>query len=421
MKKIIAAALTCLLSISSVQAEGEKSHHKVNKIERRISIDTDYYFNTNRAWAGFGKDVLGVYTYGFDMVGSKFTMDGMWKRGGYAFLGLVLSTPLSEAYMTTYHEMGHKTRAYARGYRSYFDKRPNNFIGFFGQKVFEPYSGEGTVTYLSSPFHHTPHKPSYYYTVTNGIRLPTANATIIGSGAGVNNEMRFAGEMSREMHAGRGHIMTIAAYNRGKLSSTRYPLGHTLGNDMGSVVSAYQAKGLNITKKNINDANRLAWLLSGTTYAYYRGVFSYIRDGDPAVKPFYFPGNFSRIRVPDVENYLTTHGISYKIHTGYQIDNDTFIPIAYEFVGKGNTKQEITVGMEKRMHDIPGLRVKGYVLLSEKPGFGGSATYPLLPNLKVSGGVDHLHVRSLEGERNAYSYKNERNTMIWAKLSYCYY
>ena len=380
------------------------------KTERTISIDTRYFGDqqNNHGFAEFGKEVIGLHNWAFTKVSSK--LGTTESKRAYMLLGdYIVSSLLGSAFLTTYHEYGHDSRLEALGFEPKFKKRPKNFFRFFVEKLGSPYSSEAT-TYHYDEKKFTPKNAQRYF---NKDSLNN-DGKIMVSGAGLNNEMFFAGEMSNKIIEKRGEVTDFFFYLQGKMSTAVYSHKDSLGSDTKSLKQAYANKGYKINRRDMDRSNAISLFLSTSTYMYGASLYNYIKTGDTSVKAPTIYG----IQIPDVESYYMRNGISYKVKSSYSWKDWAF-PFSVEFIGKGKSKTDLKLGVMKPLPHFHNVYLKGDVKIGKGFGFGAEAIYAPLKNLETAVGFTHEDVRTFEGERNIGSLKDgNTENQVWARLSF---
>ena len=179
-----------------------------------------------------------------------------------------------------------------------------------------------------------------------------------------------------------------------------------------SIVTTYADNGIDVTYSQLKRYNGYAILLSSTFWAMLDGWSRYVMTGLDSMTMYEW-GNW---RLPDVTMYLTSHGLSYKVQSGYRFNLDHFLLVGIEHVFLGEHQQEYTVGWHKNwglLSTVSNLRV-GHAV-------GGSqqVTYLITPNLSVTGGIDLMQQTNLYAERHTLSLKNSNQSIqVWFNLIY---
>lgn len=369
--------------------------------ERTMSFDSSYLLDptSNRAISNFGVEFFEAHDCLFDLVDEYVLPDHPFSRGLFLVGDMAFTTYLSLVFYFPYHELGHYNAFYAVGMKPCFIDRPNNFFGFFIEKFAEPYEGEATGAY--GP-------------------IPTVNDDITIFAAGVNNEMRFSGDLADQAYYNCGHMGDYVPYVIGKLSSATYPADkESMGNDMTGMVQDYKLKGLDISKDDIDRSNYIAFFLSGSTYMYAKGIWDYIFCGCAEVNAF----EYYNIRLPDVESYMNPNGISYKIKSGYRLNQEWLFPVAFEFIAKGDSQYEVTLGVRKYFPQMYDLLAGGNIVIGDG-GMQGNVFSSLRLNrwMMVTVGLDIYNRKTLDGNRNIVTASSTANVAseLWGRISFVY-
>lgn len=378
---------------------------------RTVSLDTRYFGaeTNNHGFAEFGKEVIGLHNLAFNKISSKFTSTESGRM--YMLLGdYVVSNVLGSAFLTVYHEHGHYNRLRAVGLKPHFKGRPSNFFSFFTRKLGSPYGSEATIA-STTDRKFTPKDSQRYF---NG-NLLSNDWNIVMSGAGLNNEMRFAGDIGDKIIEGRGETTDFFFYLQGKTSTLTYSNSQeSSGSDTKQMRTAYANKGYRINRNDMDRSNAIALFLSASTYMYGSSLFNYVKTGDTSVRALEFYG----VQLPDVESYYTSKGISYKVKSGYRWKDWRF-PISVEFVGKGKAQKDIKIGVIKSLPHFHNIDVRGDITMGKALGFTAQAIYPVIKNCEIAAGFTHENVKTFEGERNIMSVKkSSSHNQIWGRVSY---
>jgi hypothetical protein len=105
-----------------------------------------------------------------------------------------------------------------------------------------------------------------------------------------------------------------------------------LGDDPTAIINAFITKGRKDFKRwVIKDAGLISTFLSCTTYS----ILKY--------KPICFRG----FRVPDVYPYITTRGMSYKVVSGYEVNENTRLLFGFERVFYKEQATEYSIGVDR--------------------------------------------------------------------------
>ncbi|TGW14626.1 hypothetical protein EIL50_04360 [bacterium NHP-B] len=465
MKKIYVAVVSVFmgLSVGPVWAKEDAS-----PVKRTLSFSSGYltnssgltYANSNRALSNFYDEIGMAYGAGFDAVAD--TGWGSRNRGWLALLNLIPNSIVTYVQGTGYHEFGHYSRFKAYGYSPVFAndryasqdprRRTEGFKNPFTYTLYlftRP--GAGAATYQGKPLwfakgalldgvdeatqqamENALRTGGYAgleaYMIANAGNPSVVNAVrnqvdkgIIISAAGVNNAMRLSGDLVDRARRGDGHITDTFMYIDGRLQSLMYPSEEgepnaSAGNDMDSLVASYRLKEFSIRKSDFNTANTIALFCSSSTYAYMLGWYHFVDNGNTRVTPFTWGGVYA----PDVEAYLLAEGISYKIKTGYAVNDVLSFPVSVEFVSKGKKGAEASVGACYRFEALGNIELSGNVLFGRKLG-GDVRVHVPVDRFFVEGVVESMHQKSFYGQRNIPTLKKSvRSTAFLVRAGITY-
>ncbi len=396
-----------LFVIACIQASAVQAD-----MQRSISLDTRYFGTetNNHGFAELGKEIVGIHNLAFNTFSEKYATTKTL-RGVTLFSDYIISSALGKAFSVVYHEYGHYGRLESIGLKPTYENRPSNFFSFLIEKYGNPYSGEATMwDYSKKRF--TPKNNDKYF--TGGVL--SDDWQILVSGAGLNNEMRFSGDVSDKIIEGQGETTDFFYYLIGKTSTLNYSKDTTsLGNDINAMVNAYARKGYNISSGDMDKSNTYSILFSASTYAYLLSLYDYVQTGSTDVKVPEFYG----VQLPDVESYYTIKGISYKVKSGYRLNDEWRFPVSIEFIGKGGNQTDVKIGLVKVFPEYDDLKLRADLAVTKKYGLSLKAIYPIAQHFDISAGYDHENVDSLEGQRNIVSVKNGKTyNQVWSRLSY---
>lgn len=457
------------------------------KGKRTISFNTGYltgqkdlsWSNSNRALSVFFQEVGQLHGALFDGLAYACRLQKYHALKGVLALvdwaaGHFLFAPLPSV---VYHEFGHFSRGKAMGYiqpvflnESYSDGDPKRYskgfedpFAYTWHQTFRAYKGKG-ATHRGYGLRFVPslltrglpddfaqgmkdavaQDPSHgqaqldRYIADQKVAAQTdpslqpaldqyerneRDKDIATIAAGMNNEMRLAGDLTDAAYAGQGHISDMwvcwdvhrsaVTYPEDKKDGSSFPKG-----DVSRLLQFYKEKGWSFSKKDLDTANWLSLFLSSTTYAYLWSWGKFARYGTTDVKAFEVFG----VRVPDVENYLLIEGLSYKVKTGYRLNQKVHFPVAIEFLTKGASGAEISLGGEVLLGTQDVLwNLGGSVLFGRAFGFETHARFTLNALLFFEGGVELMDQRSFYGQRNIPSLeKGNTAWAFWVRGGFCY-
>ncbi|MDH4121145.1 MAG: hypothetical protein OEV94_05510 [Deltaproteobacteria bacterium] len=372
---------------------------------RSASLDSGYMEIANRPMLHFGMEYHQALTLADEAV-EKIPLLGTTSTGRLLWVafGFSIWQPLNAPYQVSIHEWGHATRVHAMGYS--FTLAPLNhptetYDGFFPYflAMFSHANEGGVTSWTGTPY---PGVPADILNGTPGM-------------AGMNNQMAMSEYIEDTIYHVNGHYTYLYPYIYGKLSAysyvqaTRGELNPSPGNDVVNVMNFWQTKGYAISMGDLETANLRAVFLSGTFWSLMNAGSGHINWLDPVARPL----EWGPVRIPDLEAYLTTRGLSHKIKTGLRFGNWSF-PIAYEQVYLGGYGEEYTLGA--RWANAFGL--EDTTLAHTRIGTNAET---LIRWRFVTLGYNLYDGMSLHGERNAISWQRGRwSDEIWARVSYRY-
>jgi hypothetical protein len=128
----------------------------------------------------------------------------------------------------------------------------------------------------------------------------------------------------------------------------------------------------------IKDAGLISTFLSGTTY-------SIIRH-----KPICFRG----FRMPDVYPYITTRGMSYKVVSGYEVNEDTRLLFGFERVFYKEQATEYSIGVDRIAKLSLPIHYKCNITFGLGLDLECSITVPVSSCFSVGIGCEYYHFSS---------------------------
>lgn len=440
IRERICASLVLLSSFSALHgAEARPLKRTLSFSSGYLTNASNYAFsNSNRALSEF-YDELGMgYAAGFDALAD---LDWSKRNRGWLFLiNLLLPNSfLSHIQNIGFHEFGHFSRFRAFGYDPRFlnKRKPgleNGFKNPFAYTVylFTRITGMSEATYrgkklwqskqtwmdtntLSNTYNHGGERAVTNYLINHPndpdvlqFRNNLLDGTLIISAAGVNNQMRFSGDLSNKIYQKNGHLTEMFPFIDGRIATMCYPVSDDDGNDMNAILDSYREKDFNLCKSQMNTANCVSLLGSASTYAYFYAWYNFIWDNGETHVPV---PEWRGVRLPDVENYLLAQGLSYKIISGYRVNKNLDFPVSIEFVTRGEKGYEASLGGRYRLESLGDLEVGGYILFGQTLAGGVHVYKPLGSRFFVEGVVENMAYKSFYGQRNIPTLKdNFRNT-----------
>ena len=392
-------------------------------MRRSLSINTSYLkkLYSNTQLADVGLETLQGYSFYSQRLEGLLPQNDM-VRVAVRSATLFGNWHVSLAFEVAYHELGHATRvgAYGRNYKfgGVLTDSTDEDTGFFQLYGRLLLSGGLLSKTASVHAYDSKFEPAERKNLTGpDLADYTAKQELIIHAAGVNNQMAFAERVADEAYEGDGHWTFALPYLRGKLWSIAYGKDAPRY-DMDRVFGSYDQLGVAASKSQMNRANLLALLASGSTYRYSRGLYSYLRDGSHRPTGAY---EFHNVRVPETSVYLTSRGISYKVKIGYRFEDGQLLNAALEYVAHGDHSAELTLGLAKKVESLRGAKLSGNAILGRGMGGEIKASIPLSDVSSIGMGLGHYSGKTLYGERNVPSLEyGPSSTMLWFKMSLNY-
>lgn len=380
--------------------------------ERTLSLDSGYLrqLNSNRGLRHFGMEWTDVNSWAFDALNEAQPFG--WSRDARLLLWTGFSLYTADVYNTFYHEFGHGSRLEALGYRTRYRIGSTGDLTrspwtFFVRRFGDPFN-DAYAVYSTSDREFT--SPVSRFVNSDGTL--TNDGQILINAGGLNNAMSFSGSLSDRLRERGGHVGEGLPYLLGKLDATFYGTGDT--GDLKDLETYYGRKGVSVSDTDLRLYNVLATAASQSTWAYLLGLRDYVANGDTRVEAMTYRG----FALPDVENYLNTRGVSWKVSSGYRLDDDTYFPFAIDFITRGAGAQDYNLGVRRRDFLLPNSEAGLDFILGSGLGVSTFYSKKLYGNLSLTVGWDHFNGRNLHGERNAVSFKRgETSDEIWARLS----
>ena len=400
--------LTATLALAPVAVAGQTAD-----TVRTFSLDSRYVGRSysNDAMAGFGIGLFNLATLPIQLIEPSSRL----RNVGRGLLLLVESIFVGEAFLITYHEYGHGTRAAARGWRPRYGfgliltdadlqaalqgpPEHETFFGFFFNSF-----GQGSAYALAGPDDLLFTPPSE--------DLVEDWAILLNAG-GLNNEMLFAERIEDEISRNDGHIGFLPAYVNAKLSTIQYSVVGVFG-DVDNTVRSYQAMGFDIDQDRIDSASRASFFLTSLSYQL---IYQTVRmfTGESIRFTAWAPGG---VELPNTSFFMTRSGLSYRVRTGYRTGPWRF-PLAVESVFEGDGRTEVSLGAERHLART---YLRARATFGEALGVGLSADYRIRDKVALSAGYTLYDSRNLLGERLIPSLENgSRYHNLFVRLSFAY-
>ncbi len=300
---------------------------------RSLSLDTRYWPGTysNRAAGNGGYEFFDLLALPVDLLTDHTGAGGtLLGRTAYFLGGTVWMTYMASPWITAYHEFGHGSRYAA------LDSDHIQFGTFkFAADGVETHPVSGVIDLYAYLLTHPDQSGAYTegpFYMQNG--HASRNDVIVGTG-GVNNSMNMAEIVEDRSYNHGADVQMYMPYIMAKLDAAEYAQNEAMGfqGDLTWVEDYYHQQGYNISNLGIGMAGLGSLLLSSSFYNLAASSGLYIVKGDTTMHAWEVKG----VRLPDVDFYLTSQGLSYKLKSGYRVNEHLAFPVAYEQVFAGDT------------------------------------------------------------------------------------
>lgn len=226
---------------------------------------------------------------------------------------------------------------------------------------------------------------------------------------GLNNQMRYSQEIANLIFEQNGHFLYLLDYLDAKISAFGYVLVYqdqlkknnvSNGNDIANTLRLYKNRAFDIEDTDIQIGSMASLLLSSTTWAFAYSAFTQLPNGNFIVYAPVWHG----WRLPDLNFYLTTQGLSYEIVTGYQINPNWYAGLSAEMVYKGNTTYEFGPSLGYTFNTTFGkISLDGQLIFGKNMEMGGNVGAKWTSGDKAwAVGLKYIYHNALTlvGERN---------------------
>lgn len=281
-----------------------------------------------------------------------------------------------------YHEYGH-CRAHASlggeyEYRHYDkDKRANHAFAFFSALINPShwYSTNAASVYKNRiNYNRVPKKLIRMRDDNNFLDMVDLYVGV----AGLNNQMRYAQEVSDLVFHKNGHLLYFGEYLADKITPCIYTLLYEKalsknkvdsGDDIHRILDKYQKLKISVNASDIKIGSVASVLISSTTWAFMYSAFTELPKGSFIVRAPVWHG----WRLPDLNFYLTTHGLSFEVVTGYQFNDSWYAGLTAEMVYKGNTAYEFGPSIGYKLNTSIGeFALSAQAIIGKDMEFGGN-------------------------------------------------
>lgn len=240
-------------------------------------------------------------------------------------------------------------------------------------------------------------------------QLLSAELDIVIDFAGINNQMRYAQEVANIIFKHNGHQMYCFDYLWGKYEPYRYTTRYeshlatgkvSLGNDIYYILLDYDNRGYNIDTSDIKKGSLASLFLSSTTWAFVYSAITELPKGSFLVHAPVWHG----WRLPDLNFYMTSQGLSFEVVTGYQFNESWYAGLTAEMVYKGNTAYEFGPSVGYKFNTPSGeFELSAQAIIGKDMEFGGNAGIEWTsPRKDWTVGLKYIYHNALTlvGERN---------------------
>lgn len=370
-----------------------------------LSLDSRYFQKSDqqydiRGFPQFGVEVTNLRHYLLREFTDRYASAEKDSRRILGFIGIeiIAGTIMDQGFLLAHHELSHGARFAAQGWGYRLNTGETEFFSYYFHNFGQ--SG-GYVESTSRNF--LPHNPTKYY--DSGSSQYTPYADVIISAAGINAEMSYAGFIGDMVDRGEGNISHLQAYWLGKLSTVGYAEDGT--GDIQTIRDKLSALGAaNLSKAEMDRANYISLIGSYTTWRFLGGVANYFTIGETRISR-----SPHAVRIPDLENFVTSKGLSYRLTSGYRFNDDFNSTLRVEQVVQGISVTEVTLGADYIFRNLSDLKLEGHFIMGMSPGWGGRISGKLASRLQAYLGVNLDQQNSLEGERNIVSLKDGISTV----------
>jgi hypothetical protein len=368
----------------------------------RLTLDSRYVpsemqYADLRGLYQFGHEVTLLRGRGLEAVTESW-MGRTSTRRSLLFLAseVVLAFYMDLSFQTALHEQAHGSRAAALGLRYRFDGGSRSFFPYYLDKL----GSNGGFTF-SSGRRFSPADSDRFFTPAGNQR---PEARLLTSAAGMNAQTAYATFLADAAASEGAHVSNFVGHTWAKLAPSLYPerLGGQRIGDVTNVIDSYSQGGIvSIRERDIKDGNLVSFLASAGTWRHLAAVRDYISEGKVRQKP-----RRRALELPELENYLTTRGLSMRASSSWRASEVLRLPFAVEHVYRGSQRTELSLGADYRLPVELDLRLKTFVLMGLSPGGGVELEYREALRNVWRAGVNVDNYNSLYGERNIISLRH---------------
>jgi hypothetical protein len=310
-----------------------------------------------------------------------------------------------------YHEFGHGSRATAYGYTVNYSISTNH----------ESYQSNSYYELLSDLFWKASKLSSVHAHYTGRVDVAESvslgDSNLIITAGGLNNEIYLAQLIENRFYQQKiRSVYDFFHYLKLKLAIQYYAnfeqKNSNFQGDIFRLKQIYLNKDIDISYAEFKRYNGYALFLSSSFWAYLGGWSRYVSKGTDYVSSYEWHG----IRLPDVNMYLTSHGVSYHVQSGIKYNDSLSFPLAIEIIFLGEKYVEFTLGTHIYWNDL--LASYSEVRAGESLGFSQSIQYRLRTFYYLGIGLDWYAYDNLYGERHINSLKKGSSSYgLWFSIS----
>ncbi len=343
----------------------------------------------------FGYEITALRGKGLELITKETLLgDSVFERS-LLFFGseMIGGFFMDLSFITAYHELGHGSRIAAMGFSYNFDGNKKDFFSYYLSKL----GSNGGVTYTRKRNFKVDSRFATGTSITNLGQL-------IFAAGGLNAGMAYAGYLGQLAKKEGAHVSHFFSYTISKLDPAIYPekLNGVRFGDVANILNFYRRLNVGDYRSgDVKNMSYLAYALSSSTWEYLRAVGNYIGSGEMRGK-----SENRKVALPDLENYITSKGLSMKILSSYTPDESISFPFAVEHVFRGKHVTEYSLGASYLIDQKRAGRLSASLLAGLSPG--GKIDYQLSPDQEsvLNFGMNVDHQNSLDGERNIISLRH---------------
>lgn len=371
-----------------------------------LTLDSRYFSNSYQEY-----DLRGLPQFGFEIASLKgigleastqflAPDESHWFRRSLLFFSLefIAGNIVDYSFLKSLHETAHGARWASMGWGYKMNGKHFNFFSFY----FNEFGINGAFAEPTRMLYEPANMSKYYDSNSSSF---TSYADFLVTAAGVNAEMSYASHVQDMVDAGKARISHFSGYWLGKLSTAGYPSDESGSGDIDTITQRYGEMGLTeLSRGDYDTANYISLFGSATTWKFFSSIGNYVLTGQTKIQ-----GRSSKLRMPDIDNFLTSRGLSYRVTSGYRFSEDFDLLIRIEHVTKGKRATEYNLSLQYQSHDAFSGTYTVTSIFGLAPGYGFKYNASLSERINLYAGLNYDSLKSLDGERNIHSL-NDGNT-----------